>query len=131
MHTCLSLRCRLVEILVLNQRQTTLQGRGQQGVVAIFTRRGEKIYCGNPRGNVIIIDTATRQKIKEISVATGNSCAIKSLAFSQEGDAYIINSMDRNIRVYRTEDDECENTFKDVVNMVQWKVIFLFTSQTR
>lgn len=95
--------------------------RAEQGVIAVFTKKGEKIYAGTPRGNIIIIDTTTRTKLKEISVATGTQTGIKSIAFSQDGSAYIVNSMDRNIRVYRTDSDVCEHTFSDVVNHVQWK----------
>eukprot|EP00040_Diaphanoeca_grandis_P013345 m.67428 g.67428 ORF g.67428 m.67428 type:complete len:470 (+) comp23809_c0_seq2:144-1553(+) len=101
------------------------KARGDQGACAVFGHKGEKIYIGTPRGKIKIFNTKTHELIKEFTAATGSACAIKSLAFSGNGDAYIVNCMDRSIRVYSTANDELEHglasKFMDVVNHVQWK----------
>jgi len=109
----------------ISDEEINSKSRSDQGVCAVFGQNGEKIYAGTPRGKILIFDTKTKTQIKQVVVATGSNCAIKSLAFSNNGDAYIVNAMDRSVRVYRTKDDELEygstSKFQDVVNHVQWK----------
>jgi hypothetical protein len=61
-----------------------------QGVFAIFSRKGERIYAGTPRGKIVIYDAKTLEAIETVTVATGNQCGIKSIAFSRSGDAYVV-----------------------------------------
>eukprot|EP00036_Acanthoecidae_sp_10tr_P013018 CAMPEP_0206291036 /NCGR_PEP_ID=MMETSP0106_2-20121207/2921_1 /ASSEMBLY_ACC=CAM_ASM_000206 /TAXON_ID=81532 /ORGANISM="Acanthoeca-like sp., Strain 10tr" /LENGTH=469 /DNA_ID=CAMNT_0053721601 /DNA_START=3 /DNA_END=1412 /DNA_ORIENTATION=+ len=92
-----------------------------KGVFAIFSRRGERIYAGTPRGKIMIFETESLELVESVTVATGNQCGIKSIAFSRSGDAYVVNSQDRAIRVYRTEGNIIEHKFQDVVNLNHWK----------
>jgi WD40 repeat protein len=79
-------------------------------------------HTGTPTGPLKIYDASSLELLDSIVVATGTQCGIKSIAFSRSGDAFVVNSMDRAVRVYRTEGNIIEHRFQDVVNLNQWKV---------
>jgi WD40 repeat protein len=79
-------------------------------------------HTGTPKGTLKIYDASSLELLDSIVVATGTQCGIKSIAFSRSGDAFVVNSMDRAVRVYRTEGNIIEHRFQDVVNLNQWKV---------
>lgn len=81
-------------------------GRGKHGdtsaaysaSTASFNKKGDLIYVGNFRGEIIIIDTKSR-KVRE-SVALSGAAAIRHIGFSRNGQYLLTNSNDRIIRVF-------------------------------
>lgn len=47
---------------------------------------------------------------------------IKSIAFSKDGNQYLLNSMDRAIRIYNVDDNSFSMKFCVTVDQFQWKV---------
>jgi len=86
---------------------------------ASFNRRGDKIYTGDAKGVITIIDTDTLEIVKTVLVPGGGS--IKSIQFNKNGKYFLINSTDRIIRYFDTETSTMQREFQDVVNRMQWK----------
>lgn len=53
------------------------------GYIAVFTRKGDKIYTGTPLGEILVYDAVSLEIIKTIVVSTGQYAAIKSITFSR------------------------------------------------
>ncbi|KAL2642152.1 hypothetical protein R1flu_009739 [Riccia fluitans] len=65
---------------------------------ASFNKRGNLIYVGNSKGEILIIDTQSRQ-IKVVVPVPGGA-AIRHIVFSRNGQYLLTNSNDRIIRVF-------------------------------
>jgi len=92
----------------------------KHGTVAVFNKIGNKIYCGNSKGIITIIETETMKILSSFKVAS--SSAIKSIHFSRSGKQFLVNSADRIIRVFEGEDSKtASREFQDPINKMQWK----------
>jgi COMPASS component SWD1 len=85
---------------------------------ASYNKKGDKIYIGDGKGIITIIDSSSLQILQTIKVPGGAS--IKSIQFSKSGKDFLINSTDRIIRAYDTE-TLAYREFQDCVNRMQWK----------
>ncbi|KAH8256168.1 hypothetical protein KR026_009620, partial [Drosophila bipectinata] len=105
---------------------------GDLNIVASFDRRGKHIYTGNAKGKILVLDVETFEVVASfrIIVGTSSATAVKSIEFARRGDAFLINTSDRVIRVYDSKeiitlgkDGEPEPTQKlqDLVNKTTWK----------
>ncbi|KAH9330964.1 hypothetical protein KI387_003072, partial [Taxus chinensis] len=65
---------------------------------ASFNKRGDLIYVGNSKGEILIIDTKTRI-IKAVFQVPGGAL-IRQIVFSKCGNYLLTNSGDRTIRVF-------------------------------
>eukprot|EP00051_Salpingoeca_urceolata_P010898 m.133877 g.133877 ORF g.133877 m.133877 type:complete len:529 (-) comp16899_c0_seq1:13-1599(-) len=110
-----------IDVESLKTGATSSSRKNEQGIVACFSKRGDLIYSGSPRGTVTAIDCATLNAVQSVQVSTATGGSVKSLRVSKRGDALIVNSADRTVRVYRTDGLELENKFQDLVNRIQWK----------
>ncbi|XP_064650896.1 retinoblastoma-binding protein 5 homolog isoform X2 [Lineus longissimus] len=101
-------------------------------IVASFDRRGAHIYTGNAKGRILVFTTEGLKLKASFRVTTGTSSttAIKSLEFARRGNCFLVNSADRIIRVYDSEevlmcekDGEPEpiQKLQDLVNKTLWK----------
>ncbi|ORX47093.1 WD40 repeat-like protein [Piromyces finnis] len=90
--------------------------------LACFSRYGEKIYFGSSKGNIYVYDLNKHKSIDSLKVNAGNS-TIKNIHISKKGKDLLVNSSDRQIRVFTIEDNgkiEQQNKFQDPVNQIQW-----------
>ncbi|KAG0629568.1 hypothetical protein M758_1G113300 [Ceratodon purpureus] len=114
---------------------------------ANFNKKGDLIYVGNFKGEILVIDTETRQTRTVVQVP-GNA-AIRQIVFSRNGQFLLTNSTDRILRVFEnllprdgaakalaslvdqkergsgmSRDVPClkfTKDFQDVVNKMHWK----------
>ncbi len=99
-------------------------GRGSgYGLVAAFTPRGDALYVGTPRGRLHIYNMAPCSLTRTVTLGAASGCAVKAVVFAPKGDAFVVNSTDRTLRVYRVGDDAPLHKFQDLVNRVQWKTV--------
>jgi len=68
-------------------------------LTASWDRRGNFIYAGNSRGKIFVINAIKNKLIKSFKVGTSNN-AIKQIKFARKGEFFLVNSVDRVIRVY-------------------------------
>lgn len=85
--------------------ETKQTGRVKQGDLgsyassaASFNKRGDLVYVGNSRGEILIIDTETRG-VRAV-VETPGGQVIKQIVFSRNGRYMLTNSADKTIRVF-------------------------------
>ncbi|EDX11217.1 retinoblastoma-binding protein 5 homolog [Drosophila sechellia] len=109
-----------------------LDSDGDLNIVASFDRRGKHIYTGNAKGKILVLDVETFEVVASfrIIVGTSSATAVKSIEFARRGDAFLINTSDRVIRVYDSKeiitlgkDGEPEpiQKLQDLVNKTTWK----------
>lgn len=81
---------------------------------ASFNKRGDLVYVGNSKGDVLIIDTATRQIRAVVQIPGG--AWIRQIVFSRTGQYLLTNSNDRTIRVYENllPRDRASETLADI-----------------
>ncbi|KAL5708921.1 hypothetical protein ACHQM5_019664 [Ranunculus cassubicifolius] len=65
---------------------------------ACFNRRGDLIYVGNSKGEILVVDYKINQVRGIIPIPGGN--VIKNIVFSRNGQFLLTNSNDRTIRVF-------------------------------
>lgn len=65
---------------------------------ACFGKRGDLVYVGNSKGEILIIDAKSRQV--QAIVPVPGAPIIRQIVFSRNGQYLLINSNDRVIRVY-------------------------------
>lgn len=106
---------------------------GEQNIFASFDRLGKRIFTGNSRGKVLVIDSETLSVLTTFQVTTGTSATtgIKSIEFARKGSNFLVNSSDRIIRVYdgdlitstngEPQQVEPVQKLQDLVNRTQWK----------
>jgi COMPASS component SWD1 len=101
-------------------------------MVASFDRRGEYIYTGNAKGKILVLKTDSQDLVASFRVTTGtsNTTAIKSIELARKGSCFLINTVDRIIRVYdgreiltcgRDGEPEPLQKLQDLVNRTPWK----------
>ena len=89
-------------------------------IYATYNKQGDKIYTGNNKGIISVIDTATMEMSYHFKVPGG--APIKSIHFSRSGRQFIVNSTDQKIRFYETEESRTvAREYQDPVNRLQWK----------
>ncbi|CAH0771771.1 unnamed protein product [Bemisia tabaci] len=98
-------------------------------IVASFDRRGQYVYTGNARGKILIL-SVPQLELKASFRVTASTSAVKSIEFARRGDCFLVNSGDRIIRVYNSQevltsgkDGEPEfiQKLQDLVNKTTWK----------
>uniref|UniRef100_A0A1B0DI64 Uncharacterized protein n=1 Tax=Phlebotomus papatasi TaxID=29031 RepID=A0A1B0DI64_PHLPP len=79
---------------------------GDLNIIATFDRRGEFLFTGNGKGKVLVFKADTMDIVATFKIIVGASSvtAIKSIEFARRGDAFLINSSDRIIRIYNAKD---------------------------
>jgi len=110
---------------------------GDTSVCASFDRRGRCVYAGNSKGKVFIICAKKFKLLKAFKI--GNSSqGVKQIKFARKGGCFLVNSVDRVIRVYDSEqivsdysipegEAPCVSTIEpiqrlqDLVNRTLWK----------
>ncbi|CAD7005895.1 unnamed protein product [Ceratitis capitata] len=109
-----------------------LDSDGDLNIVASFDRRGKHIYTGNAKGKILVLNAETLEIVASFRIIVGSSSAtaVKSIEFARRGDAFLINTSDRVIRVYDSKeiialgkDGEPEpiQKLQDLVNKTTWK----------
>jgi len=82
-------------------------------VVAAYDHRGKNVFVGNARGRVLVLaeegdskDGNYSRKVAcfRVSQQASSTTAIKSIEFSRRGKSFLVNTADRVIRVYKTND---------------------------
>ncbi|KAL9231816.1 hypothetical protein vseg_006986 [Gypsophila vaccaria] len=66
-----------------------------------FNHRGDLVYVGNSKGEILIIDHHSFQIRAIVSSSSGGE--IKNIAFSRNGMYLLTNSSDRTIRIYKNK----------------------------
>ncbi|RZF33640.1 hypothetical protein LSTR_LSTR007018 [Laodelphax striatellus] len=98
-------------------------------IVASFDRRGTYIYTGNSKGKILIFSMPNLDLTASFKIAT-SATAVKSIEFARRGDCFLVNTADRIIRVYNSEDvlkaekdsdPEPIQKLQDLVNKTMWK----------
>jgi WD40 repeat protein len=107
--------------------------------VASWNLSGNKLYKGNNKGVVTIIDTdslkvpreerrggcqirhCSRVLQAETSFLVSSSASIKGFSFSKDENQFLVNSTDKVIRVYSTDDHGLLWELFDAVERLQWK----------
>lgn len=88
--------------------------------LACFSRYGEKIYFGSSKGNIYVYDINNERSIETLKINTG----IKNIHISRKGKDLLVNSSDRQIRVFKIDEEngsiEQQHKFQDPVNQIQW-----------
>jgi len=87
-----------------------------------FSRYGEKLYFGSSKGNIYVYDVERQMSIESLKINTGSSM-IKNIHISKKGKDLLVNSSDRQIRVFTIEENgkiEQQHKFQDPVNQIQW-----------
>ncbi|XP_075224738.1 retinoblastoma binding protein 5 [Lycorma delicatula] len=96
-------------------------------IVASFDRRGQHIYTGNAKGKILVLTCPDLNLKSSFKVTTS---AVKSIEFARRGDWFLVNTADRVIRVYNSQevlncgkDGEPEpiQKLQDLVNKTMWK----------
>eukprot|EP00249_Psilotum_nudum_P023334 c28833_g1_i3 orf=339-2225(-) len=83
---------------------------------ASFNKRGDLIYVGNSKGEILIIETETRQVQSIVQVPGG--AVIRQIVFSRSGQYLLLNSNDRVIRVFENllPRDKARTALAELVN---------------
>ncbi|XP_054261911.1 retinoblastoma-binding protein 5 homolog [Macrosteles quadrilineatus] len=98
-------------------------------IVASFDRRGLYIYTGNTKGKILLMSCPDLELKASFKVTT-SATAVRSIEFARRGDCFLVNTADRVIRVYNSEeviacgvDGEPEpiQKLQDLVNKMMWK----------
>ncbi|KAK2164293.1 hypothetical protein LSH36_66g03000 [Paralvinella palmiformis] len=109
-----------------------LDDESDLNIVASYDRTGTYIYVGNAKGRILAIDSTTLEVKASFRISTGtsNTTAIKSIEFARRGQHFLVNSADRIVRVYDTQEviacgkngePEPLQKLQDLVNRTMWK----------
>jgi COMPASS component SWD1 len=94
-------------------------------IIAEWNLSGDQIYLGGSDGTLVILNTETRAVVSSFIVDGGpqsGKVGIKSIGFSRDGRQYLLNSMDRAIRIYNVDDNSFSMKLCVTVDQFQWKV---------
>lgn len=117
----------LVEVGKKHEMIPIDQADGDLNIVASFDRRGEHIYTGNAKGKILVLNSTTLEVKASFKC---HSTAVKSIEFARRGDAFLVNTADRVIRVYDSKEviacgkegePEPVQKLQDLVNKTTWK----------
>lgn len=83
---------------------------------ASFNKRGDLIYVGNSKGEILIIDTESRRVQAVFQVPGG--ALIRQIVFSKSGKYLLTNSGDRTIRVFENclPQDKAASALENLIN---------------
>jgi len=101
-------------------------------IFATYDRRGKHIYTGNSKGRILIVDSEKLEiksqfKVQQTAAASNS---VKGIEFARRTESFLINTADRVIRVYNTndvfnlppdKDPEPLQKLQDLVNKTMWK----------
>eukprot|EP00842_Homolaphlyctis_polyrhiza_P002024 jgi/Hompol1/2822/HPOL_005647-RA len=100
-----------------------LQAQIEYAVCAIFSPDGLLILIGTTKGNVVVFDSETGQRLSILRVGASQ---IKHICCSKSGRDLLVNSTDRIIRSFRLEKSNGsfsltpQKQFQDAVDRNQW-----------
>jgi len=122
----------VVDVVNGEQHVLPVGAECEQNIVASFDRKGEYIFTGNAKGKITVIKTDSLEVVLSFRISTGTNAntAVKSIDFASRGNAFMINSQDRVIRVFDrdmvlscpdgSEPDPIQK-LQDLVNRTLWK----------
>jgi COMPASS component SWD1 len=102
-------------------------------MTASYDRKGGRVYVGNSKGMIGVLDSVTLETLTSFRITTGANTptVLRSIEFARRGDHFLVNSSDRIIRVFDSDDvlrsrkekrePECIQRLQDLVNRTQWK----------
>jgi len=99
-------------------------------IYASFDKRGNHVFTGNSKGKIMIIERESLKVVKQFRVTQTVSNAVKGIEFSRRTESFLVNTSDRVIRVYNTqevlecaegEEPEPVQKLQDLVNKTMWK----------
>ncbi|XP_055332566.1 retinoblastoma-binding protein 5 homolog [Paramacrobiotus metropolitanus] len=116
-------------------RLPTEDGADDYHTYATYSRRGDYIITGNPKGHVMVLDSVTMQVRASfrIMTAAATATAIRTIEVSRRLENMVVNTADRIIRVYRLSDIICAGQggdpepyqrLQDLINKNAWKKAF-------
>ncbi|XP_037093923.1 retinoblastoma-binding protein 5 homolog [Pollicipes pollicipes] len=105
---------------------------GDLNIIATYDRRGRYIYTGNAKGRVLVMNASDFKVVASFRVTSGasNTTALKTIEYARRGECFLINSVDRIIRVYDAKrvlaagvdgEPEPAQKLQDQVNKTMWK----------
>ncbi|XP_022189305.1 retinoblastoma-binding protein 5 homolog [Nilaparvata lugens] len=106
-----------------------LDDENDLSIVASFDRRGTYVYTGNSKGKILILSMPDLE-VKASFRITASASAVKSIEFARRGECFLVNTADRIIRVYNSQDvlsaekgtdPEPIQKLQDLVNKTMWK----------
>ncbi|GBG71907.1 hypothetical protein CBR_g10843 [Chara braunii] len=74
------------------------EAHGVSASAATFNKKGDLVYVGNAKGELLLVDVATQSILGVVVVSPGS--AIRQVAFDRSGDCLLTNSNDRIIRIF-------------------------------
>ncbi|ESO03604.1 hypothetical protein HELRODRAFT_185612 [Helobdella robusta] len=113
-------------------RLVPIDEEGDMNICASFDRRGKHIFTGNAKGKILVADTKTLELVASFRVSTtaSSTTSLKSIEFSRRGNCFLVNSADRMVRVYDSDEviacgingePEPIQKLQDLVNRSLWK----------
>ena len=73
-------------------------------VFASYDKRGKHIFTGNSKGKILIVDRVSLEVVKQFRVTQTISNSVKGIEFSRRTESFLVNTADRVIRVYNTQE---------------------------
>jgi len=112
------------------QNENSRDDENSTQFTANWNVKGDMIYLGGNDGSLIILNTTTTNVIHAFSIDSGEShgkpIGIKSIAFSSDGNQYLLNCMDRAIRLYNVADNSFSVKLNQTVDSLQWKACHFY-----
>jgi len=75
---------------------------GDINICASYDRRGRCIYAGNSKGKIFVICAKEFKLLMAFKVGTSTQ-GVKQIKFARKGSCFLVNSVDRVIRVYDSD----------------------------
>lgn len=101
------------------------KGKGlESGMTMAFAHKGEQMYIGTQSGKIFIIDSKTLKQVDSEMASEDNRpiiCPIKSIEFSRDGKNFLVNSVDRILRIFQTDSKALLHELQELVERTQWK----------
>jgi len=114
------------EIIILKEEKWDEDDDTTNQFSASFNTTGDLIYVVGSDGSINIIRTTTKKVVNSFvaveELHSQNKIGIKSITFSRDGRQYLLNSMDKAMRLYNVEDNSFSLKLVQQVDMLQWKV---------
>lgn len=115
------------EVRVLKEDRQEGLGDTSIQFTAYWNVSGDLIYIGGSDGSVNIIKLETGETTHSfVAMDDQVKVGIKSIAFSPDGLQYVLNCMDRTMRLYNVADQLPAMRLAGGVDVVQWKTCFFY-----
>ncbi|GAQ91308.1 WD40 repeat protein [Klebsormidium nitens] len=82
------------------------KGKGGEGVsvsfgAAVFNKRGDLVFVGTARGEVLVVETASKKVLGRMQIQGGQ--LVRQIVVSRNGQYLMTNSSDRTLRIFKVE----------------------------